>query len=381
MEDPLEMGEMPLSEYDSELLKVVKQAGGFENAHTHFDRASTLDPKYLQHSGINPIEGAVLPLRVKQNLTGDLHKGLAYTPADLELRMEREIERQIRMMTRKVISFIDATPNLAEDGLVAINVARKLKEKYEGKIDFQIAVSPIFGFKNDKSNRWLVYQEAAKQSDILGGLPEKDDAPERIGYKQHVKKILALGIEMGKEVHFQVDQANDPRESGTETLIEAAEWFGTPKVAAAPEGDPTLWAIHSISPSGYDDARFHKMIDGLLENNIGVICCPSAALSMRQLRPIKTHTHNSIARVLDLLEAGVRVKIGTDNIADIYVPNGDGNVLTEIKALGNAVRFYITNVMAKVGAGQVLNNMDREMVKKALDADRDVFANTPSTTI
>jgi hypothetical protein len=45
------------------------------------------------------------------------------------------------------------------------------------------------------------------------------------------------------------------------------------------------------------------MVDKLLKNNIGIITCPSAAISMRQLRPIKTYTHNSIARVLEMLEA------------------------------------------------------------------------------
>jgi hypothetical protein len=186
--------------------------------------------------------------------------------------------------------------------------------------------------------------------------------------------VLELGIDQGKEVQFQIDQANDPRESGTETLIDAVSWFGQPTIEGRDKSEPTVWAIHSISPSGYDDVRFEKMVEGMLEHNIGLICCPSAALSMRQLRPMISPIHNSIARVLEMAEAGVRVRVGTDNICDIYIPNSDGNMLTEMKVLGTAVRFYVTNILAKWGAGIPLNEMDRDSIKKALDADQSAFA-------
>ena len=41
---------------------------------------------------------------------------------------------------------------------------------------------------------------------------------------------------------------------------------------------------------------FQATLAALVELNIGIICCPSAALSMRQLRPIATPTYNRIAR-------------------------------------------------------------------------------------
>jgi hypothetical protein len=52
---------------------------------------------------------------------------------------------------------------------LAINVAKELQIKYKNKINFLIATSPIFGFKNnDEEGRWEVYKEASKKSDILG---------------------------------------------------------------------------------------------------------------------------------------------------------------------------------------------------------------------
>ena len=38
----------------------------------------------------------------------------------------------------------------------------------------------------------------------------------------------------------------------------------------------------------------------------------------------------SIARVAELIKAKVPLRIGTDNISDVFVPQGDGDMLTEI---------------------------------------------------
>lgn len=360
-----------ISEYDRLLIDSVQDLGGFCNAHAHLDRNSTLSLRYLQMVGIDPVEGASLPLRAKQNLTGELHKGPAYRPEDLKKRMTESLRRQCSMLTRSVSTMVDATPDLPEDGQLVINIANEIKEDIKDKLDLRVGVHPIFGFKEE--DRWEVYKEAAKKSDFLGGLPEKDEPQTdgRIGFKQHLKRVLLLGQELKKPVHFHVDQANDPKEMGTETLIEAVEWIGAPEIKGL--NSPTVWAIHVISPSNYGQKRFNELVDGLLKNNIGVICCPSAALSMRQLRPIKSPTHNSMARILEMLEAGVEVKIGTDNICDVFVPSSDGCILTEIKILSNTVRFYIINVLAKLAAGKTLNEMDKEMIRRSLVADHEFY--------
>lgn len=366
-----------LSEYDQLLLAAVEELGGFCNAHCHLDRCSTLDKKYLKIVGIDPIEGASLPLRLKQNLTGELHRGPAYDKDNLKDRIKKSLLNQREMLTTSITTFVDATPDLPESGFLVVNILNELKEEFQDTLSLKIAAHPIFGFhkKNDEQ-RWRTYKEVAEYVDVLGALPERDEpiTNKRIGYKEHLKRILLLGQELYKCVHVHVDQANDPKETGTETLIQAVEWIGAPKIDAYTNiKEPTVWAIHSISPSCYSEKRFNRMIDGLLRNNIGVIVCPSAALSMRQLRPIKTPTHNSIARVLELLGAGVRVKIGTDNIADVFVPSSDGCMLNETKLLSNAIRFYIINVLAKLAAGRTLNQMDGEMIRRSLAADEEIF--------
>jgi cytosine/adenosine deaminase-related metal-dependent hydrolase len=338
--------------------------GGYINAHLHLDRANTIERKYLEHASMDPFEASSYPLKVKQDLTGELHRGLAYQAEDLEKRMRDVIEMLIKLNVKEAHSFIDTTADNV--GLTAFEIALKLKKEFKDKIDLRIGAYGIFGFKDSEPERWEVFEEAARKGDYIGSLPERDDNPGHIGYDEHLRRILKLAHELEKPIHLQVDQKNDPNEDGTETLIQSVRWLGSPKIE---EKLPSVWVVHSISTSAYDDKRFGKLVDGLVRYNIGVICCPSAAISMKQLRDIQAPTHNSIARVLEMLEAGVNVRLGSDNIADVFMPFGTPDLYQEVRNLADAVRFYNPDVWAKVATGTELNNMDRKFINDALNAD------------
>lgn len=364
-----------LTSYELEVLSHVFKLGGFYNAHAHIDRADTLEPRYLEHIGTTPLEASSFPLSVKQNLVGDLHLGHAFTEENLRERMSRAIERQIAFGTRRLDTNIDATPDLPEDGLLAIRVALELKEKYKNEITIRIAPNPIFGFR-EMTGRWEVWKEAAAQCDYLSGLPEKDDytgAVDRkgkVGFRPAVRRVLELGAKLGVEVQFHLDQENSPREAGTETMLEGLRWVDVPKL---PNGEPSVWVVHMISPSAYSEDRFKRLTDGLLEHNVGVIVCPSAGISMRQLRPIETPTHNSLARVMELIKLKIPLRLGTDNICDVFVPQSEGDMLTEIKIAGHAVRSATPSIWAKLATGTTLNNVDVATVGRVLHQDRKVF--------
>jgi cytosine deaminase len=359
------------SAWDRALELQVREFGGWVNAHTHLDRANTFAPEFLHHANIDPVGAAGLSLQVKQILVGELHKGLAYRADNLYARMRVELERMAAMRVREVVSFIDATPDI---GLVAVEQAARLREEYRGRLTLKIAVSPIFGFKNPRVNpdRWETYCQAAEVADVLGGLPARDRGDGRVGFDGHVRMIIELGKRLGKPVHFQVDQDNDPREDETEQLVQAVRWLGSPEVAG--ETGPTVWAVHAISPSCYDEKRFQQMVGNLLANQVGIISCPTAALSMFQHRPMLAPIHNSIARLLEMMAAGVPVTVGTDNICDIFIPNGDGSVRSEVWVAATALRFYHTMIWAKIGAGLPLNEGDKEWIRQALQRARDTWA-------
>lgn len=370
-----------LSPYDELFLKSVQEYGGFFNAHAHLDRADTLPDIYLGHINTTPLEVSFSPLKVKQNLTGDLHRGIAYTEEDLRARMTRVIERQIAYGTTGFATCIDVTPDIKEDGTLAFRIAQEIKKEYADRIAIKLAPNPIFGFK-EGTGRWEVFKAAVEDADFLSALPEKDDFTDptkrdgKVGYRKHLRMVMELACELGKEIHFHLDQANDPQEQGTKTLIEGLGWLDKPVIDG--QTLPTVWIIHAISPSAYSEKDFAEVIEGLLKYNVGVVVCPTAAISMLQLRPIMAPSHNSIARVLELAKASVPVQIGTDNICDMYVPQCEGDMLTEIKMLGHAIRFPTPHVLAKLASATRLNEVDLATIGEALYQQRKKFQTVDS---
>ncbi|RLI97909.1 MAG: hypothetical protein DRO99_02120 [Candidatus Aenigmatarchaeota archaeon] len=355
------------TKFQSDLKQLVRDMGGAVNFHAHLDRAETLDRRYLEHVGIDPMSASSYPLRVKQNLAGDLHRGPAYSTEDLKRRMDNLLKAMAEDFdVSTVYSMVDTTADNVGRG--ALDIAMELKDKYAGTIDFRIGTHPIFGFKDSEPERWNVFEEASRDADFMGALPERDVKEGHIGYKEHLRRILHLAVELDKMVQVHVDQANDPSESGTEELVHAVDYCIPPEKRVK-DGMPLVWAVHSISPSAYDDARFRDLLDGMCECNIGVVCCPTAAISMKQNRRISAPTHNSIARVPEMLVRGIPVRLGSDNIADVFVPTGSPDMYREAIALSDYVRFYSPDVWAKVLTGRELNEMDRLSIERSLNGE------------
>ena len=84
------------------------------------------------------------------------------------------------------------------------------------------------------------------------------------------------------------------------------------------------------------------------ELNVSVIVCPSAAISMKQNRRLDGPIHNSIAPVNILLEEGVEVKLGIDNISDLFMPLVDGDMWFETRLLMESTRIYNSNKIISI---------------------------------
>jgi cytosine/adenosine deaminase-related metal-dependent hydrolase len=244
-----------------------------------------------------------------------------------------------------------------------------LKARRKNEIDFRVGAYSPLGFRDDEPERWALLTRVAREADFLGSLPERDDKrdyPEHIGFDENCRRMLLLSAELDKQLHVHVDQQDHAFEDGCERVARLTRELG---LGVAPDREPRTWLIHAISPSAYDEERFEQLIEALAELNIGIICCPSAAISMRQIRPLMAPTHNSMARVLEMLAAGIQVRVGSDNICDITSPASTTDLVDELFVLSNAVRYYDVDILAKIGAGVPLDATERGRLKVHLDRD------------
>ncbi len=348
------------TEYFATIRKKVAELGGFMNAHLHIDRSSTFN--FNEKNYQNDFS---LSLKNKHALIPLIHASHEYDKDKLQERVYGLMVNMIKLNTSRADSFVDVTHDRVK--LDALHYLFELKDKLS--IDFRLGAYSPLGFRDDEPERWNLIEEAAKKADFLGALPERDskrDYPDHIGFKENVIRFLDLAKRTDKPLHIHVDQRNDPRENGSEIILDLIE---NSNYDFNHKEEPNLWLVHVISPSLYEEERFQDLIKKIKAYNIGVICCPSAAISMRQLRPMVTPTFNSIARVLDMLAAGIHVRIGSDNIFDITSPAGTIDLMDEVFVLSNALRFYDQNIMAKLCAGKKIDQIEIDVIKNHLEKD------------
>jgi cytosine/creatinine deaminase len=346
----------------------IAALGGLFNAHLHIDRAETLEAT-LEVLGCSDLaQASAISLTGKHALIPMVHASACYDPLALEMRVGNCIDRLAALGTARADSVVDVTDDRV--GFQALDRLLAIADKVRGSIEFRVGAYSPLGFRDDAPGRWTLIEESAGRADFLGALPERDDRqdyPDHIGFEESCRRFLDLAYRTGKSLHLHVDQRNHDHEAGAELVLRLSREMGLGRVDGA---EPLIWLVHMISPSTYDKMRFAALAAGLAEEGIGVICCPSAAISMRQIRPIASPTGNSIARVLELLAAGVHMRLGSDNVCDITSPAGTLDLRDELFVLAHALRFYDIGVLARLAAGQSLTPEERARVVAHLEADR-----------
>mmetsp|Transcript_44156 Transcript_44156/g.69931 ORF Transcript_44156/g.69931 Transcript_44156/m.69931 type:complete len:504 (+) Transcript_44156:57-1568(+) len=292
-------------------LELVRQRGGWSNHHAHFDKAYLISPANLALGFADMEKKWDLYRHLKEN----------YTHEDLVERISRGLQTVIDQGAQYCRTMVDADSII---GLKPIHAAVAVKERFRDKIRFEIGVQPLEGLRHEASRKQ--YIEACKLADFCGGLPSRDRPQE----ETHLDIVMKTAKELNKMVEVHVDQENNPWQNETELLCLKTIEHGM---------QGRVYGIHSISVSAKDESEQDRIIALCKKADVGIVICPSAALSMKQL-PMKAPLHNSIGPFVKLKNAGVRTYLGIDNIADLFMPIVDGDMWTEARMLMETCRYY-----------------------------------------
>ena len=162
----------------------------------------------------------------------------------------------------------------------------------------------------------LMRQAMDAGADVVGGIPwiEYTEAD----LQQHVRELFDLAQEYNKDVSMLVDDAGDPGLRSVETVaVEAIRrgWQGR------------ALAHHARAMALYPQPYFQKLAALLKRANMAVVSDP--------------HTGPLHARVKELLQEGVTVCLGQDDISDAYYPFGRNNML-EVAFLASHLLWMTT---------------------------------------
>lgn len=210
-------------------------------------------------------------------------------------------------------AFADVDSKGKLEGLKALIRAR---EEFKGVVDIQVVAFAQDGLVREPGAEELMRQAMDLGADVVGGIPwiEYTDAD----IAEHVRICFQLAKQYDKPVSMLVDDAGD---NGLRSL----EVMALETIRTGWQGRSL--AHHARAMSMYPKPYLQKLAAILKKAEMGVVSDP--------------HTGPLHARVRELLEEGVLVCLGQDDISDAYYPYGRNNML-EVAFLNSHLLWFTT---------------------------------------
>ena len=211
-------------------------------------------------------------------------------------------------------AFADVDSKARLEGIKALIRAR---EEFSGIVEIQVCAFAQDGLAREPGAGELMHQAMEMDADVVGGIPWIEYTEADI--QAHIKEIFDLAQEFNKDVSMLVDDAGDAGLRSLEAMaVEAIRrgWQGR------------ALAHHARAMELYPQPYFQKIAALLKKAQMGVVSDP--------------HTGPLHARVKELLEEGVLVCLGQDDISDGYYPFGRNNML-EVAFLAAHLLWMTTN--------------------------------------
>jgi len=307
---------------------------GIVSAHAHLDRAFTVNE-------VNWAQSMAL-MEEKWKLVDAIRKENATNPEGMKERVRGVLDMMIAQGVAVFHTHVDADLNTE---LNVVKAMVELKDEYKNRLVLRLCAHPTQGFLNEAKDghdprKIAIFEEACSMCDGVGGLPSADRKfAGGDGDLKHMDVVFGIAKNLGKDLDVHIDQENNPLERDTEKLIAKTREHGY-------RGHVNF--LHCISVAAQEKSVRTGIIAGLKDVGANVIVCPTAALAMKQHDDKMSPVHNSIAPVVEMLEAGVNVAFGFDNISDVYQPEITGDVWEELRVLASACRYYDVNGLAKI---------------------------------
>lgn len=305
----------------SDLLDMIQKKGGWVNAHAHIDRAYTLTKENFHLSERQRSEKWALNHQLRLDSTVD----------QIYDRMARAVEGFLAQGVTTLGSFIDVDYAVKDK---AIKAAHRLRERYGSQMQFKFLNQSSYGLFDSSKEGLTWFEKGAEFVDIIGGLLKADVGRE----EEYLDILLGTAKRFGKMVHIHIDELNLPEEKETELLAKKTIEHGL---------QGKVVGIHAISLNCRSKQERERVYRLMQEAQLLMIACPMSWLNARrseELSPI----HNPFTPVDELLDYEIPVAIGTDNIADIWMPWNTGEMWLDMRALIEGCRIYDLDILSDI---------------------------------
>ena len=253
------------------------------------------------------------------NVSGTLFEGIEcwserkkfLSHADIKQRATEALKWQIAQGIQYVRTHVDVT----DPKLIALQAMLEVKQEMASWVDLQVVAFPQEGICSFPRGFELLEESLVMGADVVGAIPHFEFTRE-YGV-QSVKQAFDLAEKYNCLIDIHCDEIDDEQSRFIEVV--AAE-------AYARKMGERVTASHTTAMHSYNNAYAYKLFRLLRLADINFVANPLVNIHL-QGRFDTYPKRRGITRVKELLEAGLNVCFGHDDIVDPWYPLGTGNML------------------------------------------------------
>jgi cytosine deaminase len=272
----------------------------FIEPHIHLDSVLTAGEPRWNSSG-TLFEGIEIWSERKQSLTVE----------DVKRRARQTLQWQIAQGIQYVRTHVDVT----DPELTALQAMLEIKREMSPWMDIQIVAFPQEGITSYATGAELLEESLRMGADVVGGIPHFEFTRE-YGISS-LKTVFDLAVKYDRLVDIHCDETDDEQSRFVEVVAAEALRCGIGE---------KVTASHTTAMHSYNNAYTSKLFRLLKLSNINFIANPLVNIHL-QGRFDTYPKRRGITRVNEMLQAGINVCFGHDNICDPWYPLGTGNML------------------------------------------------------
>lgn len=317
---------------------------GLVETHIHLDKALLLDR----------LSGDVTTLEDAIAKSGELKR--FFTAADINERSMRVIRQAVIRGVTRMRCHVEVDPVI---GLIGMETTLALKERLRDVIDLQIVAFPQEGIFRDGVTQGLMERAISMGADVVGGITYND---RDLG--EHLEFVFRLAQKNGLPVDLHADFSERPDQLAILEVVKMTERFGM-------QGKVSVG--HLTSLGAVRKVRAEAIAEAISKAGIHVMCLPATDLYLNG-RGEEPATGRGLTPVRLLLDKGVNVVYGSNNIQNAFTPFGTadpldiGLLVAQASHMGSEQDAKIVVEMATTRAAAALG-LDSYGLRVGADAD------------
>jgi cytosine deaminase len=292
--------------------------------HAHLDKALT-GPRIDPDAG-NDLLTAIAAWR-------DLLPGI--DRADIAARATAAIEQYVVRGITTIRSHVDVP--VEGDRFRGVDALVAVRERLRGRVDLQVCL-----LAGDQADDGVVAEAMARGVDVVGGCPHLAPDPHR-----EVTRMLDLAERLDLPIDLHADEQTDVALPDAELdVVDLARQV----LARGMAGVGRVTASHCVRLGVLPPERLGPVLELLAEAGLGIVALPITNLYL-QGRDAAHSAPRGIAALRALLDAGIPLAAGGDNLRDPFNPMGRADPFETTSLLVTAGHLSAAEALAAVTTG------------------------------